>query len=159
MPGLRRLCDPENHQRMTDMRAAKVDSVAKFIPPQEIELGPDEGELLLIGWGSTFGPIYQAVQEIRRTHPHVSYTHLRYIHPLPSNLGELIGKFNQILIPEMNMGQLATLLRDKLGIDPISFCKVTGLPFLITELSEKIRSLLPAVVKAVNDPVAKGKAS
>ena len=151
--------DPENHQRMTDMRAEKVDSVAKFIPPQQIELGADEGELLVIGWGSTFGPIYQAVKEIRRTHNNVSYAHLRYIHPLPAKLGELAGRFKQALLPEMNMGQLATLLRDKLGIDPTSFCKVTGQPFLNTELTEKIRSLLPPVVKAVHDPIAKGRAS
>ena len=151
--------EPENHQRMTDMRAAKVDSVARFIPPQTLELGPDEGELLVIGWGSTYGPIYQAVQEIRRSQSDVSYTHLRYIHPLPGNLGELVGRFKQVLVPEMNMGQLSTLLRDKLGIDPTPFCKVTGLPFLITELTEQIRSMLSPVVKAVNYPVAKGKAS
>lgn len=151
--------EPENHQRMTDMRAAKVDSVADFIPAQTIEVGPDEGELLVIGWGSTFGPIYQAMQQIQRTHSSVAYTHLRYIHPLPSNLGELVGKFKQILVPEMNMGQLSTLLRDKLGVDPTPFCKVTGQPFLITELTEQIRSMLPPVVKAVSDPVVKGKAS
>ncbi len=151
--------DPANHQRMTDMRAAKVDSVAKFIPPQTLELGAAEGELLVIGWGSTYGPIYQAVQEIIRSHRDVSYAHLRYIHPLPGNLGELIGQFKQVLIPEMNMGQLSTLLRDKLGIKPTPFCKVTGLPFLISELTEQIRSMLPPVVKAVNDPVAKGKMS
>ncbi len=148
--------DPANHQRMTDMRAAKVESVAKFIPPQTLELGAAEGELLVIGWGSTYGPIFQAVQEILRSHRDVSYAHLRYIHPLPGNLGELIGQFNQVLITEMNMGQLSTLLRDKLGIKPTPFCKVTGLPFLITELTEKVRSMLPPVVKAVNDPVAKG---
>jgi 2-oxoglutarate ferredoxin oxidoreductase subunit alpha len=148
-----------NHQRMTDMRAAKVNSVANFIPPQALELGPDEGELLVIGWGSTYGPIYQAVQEIRRFNSDVSYTHLRYIHPLPGNLGELVGRFKQVLIPEMNMGQLSTLLRDKLGLKPTPFCKVTGLPFLITELTEQIRSMLPPVVKAVHEPVAKGKAS
>jgi 2-oxoglutarate ferredoxin oxidoreductase subunit alpha len=151
--------DPENHQRMTDMRAAKVDSVAGFIPPQAIELGDEKGELLIIGWGSTYGPIYQAVKQIRRSHPEVSYTHLRYLNPLPSNLAELIGRFDQVLVPEMNMGQLATLLRDKLGVDPISFCKVTGQPFLITELTEKISETLPPLVKAVNNPVAKGKAS
>jgi len=151
--------EPENHQRMTDMRAAKVDSVADFIPPQQIEVGPDEGELLVIGWGSTYGPIYQAMQHIQRSHKNVAYTHLRYIHPLPSNLGELVGKFRQILVPEMNMGQLSTLLRDKLGVDPTPFCKVTGQPFLITELTEQIRSMLPPLVKAVSDPVAKGKAS
>ena len=151
--------EPENHQRMTDMRAAKVDSVAKFIPPQQIEVGPDEGELLVIGWGSTYGPIYQAMLQIQRSFNYVAYTHLRYIHPLPSNLGELVGRFRQILVPEMNMGQLSTLLRDKLGVDPTPFCKVTGQPFLITELTEQIRSILPPLVKAVSDPVAKGKAS
>jgi len=151
--------EPENHQRMTDMRAAKVDSVANFIPPQTIELGSDEGELLVIGWGSTYGPIFQAVQELIRSHYSVSYTHLRYIHPLPGNLSELVGRFQQVLVPEMNMGQLSTLLRDKLGIQPTPFCKVTGLPFLIGELTEKIRSMLPVVVKAVSDPVAKGTAS
>ncbi|TDJ37937.1 MAG: 2-oxoglutarate ferredoxin oxidoreductase subunit alpha, partial [Gammaproteobacteria bacterium] len=151
--------EPENHQRMTDMRAAKVESVANFIPPQEIELGAEEGELLIIGWGSTYGPIFQAVQEILRSHRDVSYTHLRYIQPLPGNLGELAGRFKQVLVPEMNMGQLSSLLRDKLGINPTPFCKVTGLPFLISELTERIHSMLPAVVKAVNEPVAKGKAS
>lgn len=149
--------DAENHQRMTDMRAAKVQSVAKFIPLQAIELGEDKGELLVIGWGSTFGPIYQAVKEVRRSYQGVSYTHLRYINPLPPNLGGLASGFERILIPEMNMGQLASLLRDKLGIDSNSYCKVTGQPFLITELTDRIRSLLPPLVKAVSDPVAKGK--
>jgi len=151
--------EPENHQRMTDMRAAKVNSVADFIPPQTIEVGAEQGELLVIGWGSTYGPIFQAVQEVRRSQRDISYTHLRYIHPLPGNLGELVGKFRQVLVPEMNMGQLSTLLRDKLGIDPTPYCKVTGQPFLITELAEKIRSMLPPVVKAVDHLVAKGKAS
>ena len=146
--------DPENHQRMTDMRMEKVASVAKFIPPQAVALGPDRGELLVIGWGSTFGPIYQAVQELKDTHGDVSYTHLRHLHPLPPNLGELVSGFNQVLVPEMNMGQLSTLLRDKLGIDPVPFCKVTGQPFLISELTEKIRSMLPPVVKAVEKGTA-----
>ncbi len=115
--------------------------------------------MLVIGWGSTYGPIYQAVQELLRSHRDVSYTHLRHIHPLPANLGELVGKFRQVLVPEMNMGQLSTLLRDKLGIDPTPFCKVTGLPFLISELTEQIGSMLPQLVQAVDDPVAKGKAS
>lgn len=151
--------DAGNHQRMTDMRAAKVESIANFVAPQEIELGDEVGELLVIGWGSTFGPIYQAVKEVRRTHANVSYTHLRYINPLPSNLGELVRGFERVLIPEMNMGQLASLLRDKLGMDSTSYCKVTGQPFLIAELTDRIRSLLPPLVKAVTGPVAKGKAS
>jgi 2-oxoglutarate ferredoxin oxidoreductase subunit alpha len=143
---------------MTDMRAAKVESVAKFIPDQVMEVGPDEGELLVIAWGSTYGPIYQAVQEIRRSHRNVSYTHLRHLLPFPSNLGEMIGRFNQVLVPEMNMGQLSTVLRDRLGADPTPLCKVTGQPFLISELIEKIRAMLPPVVVARNKPAAKRKA-
>ena len=147
--------DAANHQRMTDMRAAKVESVARFIPPQAMELGPEEGELLVIGWGSTYGPIFQAVREIRETNSEVSYTHLRHLFPLPDNLGGLLGNFNQLLVPEMNMGQLSTLLRDQLGVDPTPYCKVTGQPFLISELAEKMKSMLPPVVVAAGKPVAK----
>ena len=150
--------DAANHQRMTDMRAAKVESVARFIPPQTMELGPEEGELLVIGWGSTYGPIYQSVRQIRKTNSEVSYTHLRHLFPFPKNLGGLLGNFNQLLVPEMNMGQLSTLLRDQLGAEPTPFCKVTGQPFLISELAEKIESMLPPVVVAAGKPVAKGEA-
>ncbi len=149
--------DPDNHQRMTDMRAAKVDSVAKFIPDQTMEVGPDEGELLVIGWGSTYGPIYQAVREISKSHSNVSYTHLRHLFPLPSNLGAMLGRFNQLLVPEMNMGQLSTVLRDRLGANPTPLCKVTGQPFLISELVEKIRSMLAPVVVAASKPASRGK--
>ena len=150
--------DPENHQRMTNMRAAKVESVAKFIPDQKIEVGPDEGELLVVAWGSTYGPTYQAVQEIRRSRRDVSYVHLRHLMPFPSNLGEMLGRFNQLLVPEMNMGQLSTVLREKLGVDPTPLCKVTGQPFLISELVEKMRSMLPPVMVVADEPAGKGKA-
>jgi 2-oxoglutarate ferredoxin oxidoreductase subunit alpha len=149
--------DPENHQRMTDMRAAKVESVARYIPPQTMELGDDEGELLVIGWGSTYGPIYQAVKQVLRSTSGVSYTHLRHIHPLPENLRSLTGKFKQVLVPEMNMGQLSTVLRDKLNLQVTPFCKVTGQPFLIEELLHEIRSLLPGVADKTSEPAAKGK--
>jgi len=150
--------DPQNHQRMSDMRAAKVESVARFIPDQAMELGPDEGELLVVGWGSTYGPIYQAVQEIQQSHVDVSYTHLRHLFPFAQNLKQLVRNFDQVLVPEMNMGQLATVLRERLGIEPTSFCKVTGQPFLISELLEKIFSMLPPVVIASGDSAAGGKA-
>ena len=150
--------EAENHQRMTDMRAAKVDSVAKFIPPQSMELGPEEGELLVIGWGSTYGPIYQAVQQLCRSHYNVSYTHLRYIHPLPENFATMASRFKQILVAEMNMGQLSTLLRDKLNLEVTPYCKVTGQPILISELVQKIQSMLPTVSEAPSTPVATGKA-
>ncbi len=136
---------------MTHMRAAKVESVARFIPQQTMELGTEEGELLVIGWGSTYGPVYQAVQKIREVHSGVSYSHLKHLFPLPLNLGALIGNFSQLLVPEMNMGQLSTLLRDQLGVDPVPFCKVTGQPFLITELTERILSMLPPAAAAEGD--------
>jgi len=149
--------DSDNHQEMTDMRLKKVASVANFLPPQTMELGAEEGELLVIGWGSTYGPIFQAVREIRRSNPQVSYTHLRHLDPFPANLAELAAGFGQLLVPEMNMGQLSTLLRDKLGLDPIPYCKVTGQPFLISELIDRIRSLLPAVAEVAGDSIVRSK--
>jgi len=83
---------------------------------------------------------------------------LRHLFPLPENLGALLGNFNQLLVPEMNMGQLSTVLRDQLGVYPTPFCKVTGQPFLISELAEKMESMLPPVVVSAGKPVAKGEA-
>ncbi len=143
--------DADNHQMMTDLRAAKVESVARFFPPQGMELGDAEGELLVIGWGSTYGPIFQAVKQIRESNAAVSYIHLRHLFPFSEGLGALLGNFNQLLVPEMNMGQLSTLLRDKLGVDPTPFCKVSGQPFLIAELTDRIQSMLPSVAVAKED--------
>jgi 2-oxoglutarate ferredoxin oxidoreductase subunit alpha len=128
--------DPANHQRMTDLRAAKIDAVAEYIDDQEIEQGPDSGDIVVVGWGSTYGPIYQAT---RRTG--VSFIHLRHLNPLPKNLGDLLDRFDKVLVPEMNNGQLTALLRANLRVEPLSFSKVTGQPFLIRELVEKIESL------------------
>jgi 2-oxoglutarate ferredoxin oxidoreductase subunit alpha len=135
--------DAQNHQAMTNLRADKVAAVAKFIPKQKVEIGPEQGRLAVVGWGSTYGAIYQAVRAIP-AHEHVSHIHIRYLSPLPENLGELLRGFDRILVPEMNMGQLASLLRDKLGVETVQFNKVTGQPFLITELVQKIRGLLAA---------------
>ena len=127
--------DPDNHQRMTEFRRAKVDAVANFIPEQAVEFGSDSGDIVVIGWGSTYGPIYQAARKTG-----ASFVHLRHINPLPSNLGELLRRFDRVLVPEMNNGQLATILRDKLCIEPVSFCKVSGLPFSISELVSRIEA-------------------
>ncbi len=128
--------DPANHQRMTDLRTAKIDAVANFIEDQAVEQGPDSGDIVVVGWGSTYGPIYQAT---RRTG--ASFVHLRHLNPLPKNLGDLLQRFDRVLVPEMNAGQLTTLLRDKLCIEPVPFNKVTGQPFLIRELVDKIESV------------------
>jgi hypothetical protein len=145
-----RVYDAQNHQAMSDLRAAKVASVAKFIPPQKVEIGPEKGALAVVGWGSTYGALYQAVRAMPAKE-RVSHIHIRYLSPLPENLAELLSGFDQILVPEMNMGQLATLLRDKLGVETIQFNKVTGQPFLIGELVQKIRTVLGAkpAVRAV----------
>jgi len=131
--------DPDNHQHMTSMRHDKVEIVAKFIPPQTVELGDDSGELVVVGWGSTYGPIYQAALKTG-----ASFVHLRHLSPFPENLGELLGGFRKILVPEMNYGQLTTLLRDKLDVQPVSMPKVSGQPFLISELVERIQKELAA---------------
>ena len=131
--------DPANHSEMTALRAAKVAAVADFIPEQQIELGPESGDLLVLSWGSTYGPVYQAARATGS-----SFLHLRHLNPLPGNLGNLLARFDKILVPEMNAGQLVTLLRDKLCVEPISFSKVSGQPFLIRELVDKIEQLREA---------------
>ena len=128
--------DPANHQRMTDLRAAKVEAVTDFIGDQSLESGPDGGDVVVVGWGSTYGPIFQATQRTG-----ASFVHLRHLNPLPANLGELLSRFDKVLVPEMNNGQLVTVLKDKLCIEPESFTKVTGQPFMISELVDKIESL------------------
>lgn len=128
--------DPANHQQMTDLRQAKVDCVANYIPAQSLECGADHGDLVVVGWGSTYGPIYQAAIETG-----VSFVHLRNINPLPVNLGELLSRFDIVLVPEMNNGQLAALLREKLSLQTVSFSKVSGQPFRISELVDRIEFL------------------
>ncbi|MDJ0759356.1 MAG: 2-oxoacid:acceptor oxidoreductase subunit alpha [Woeseiaceae bacterium] len=125
--------DPDNHQAMTDLRRKKLESVANFIPDQAMEFGDDKGDIVLVGWGSTRGPLYQAA---RRTG--TSFIHIRYLNPLPKNLGELLSGFRSVVVAEMNDGQLSTVLRDKLGIQPTPLTKVTGQPFLISELVKAI---------------------
>ena len=92
--------------------------------------------MLIVSWGSTYGPVYQAAQRTG-----ASFLHLRHLNPLPKNLAEIIGRFDKVLVPEMNAGQLVTLLRDKLCVEPISFSKVSGQPFMIRELVDKIESI------------------
>ncbi|MCA8888928.1 MAG: hypothetical protein KDA46_08875, partial [Parvularculaceae bacterium] len=132
--------DGANHQKMSDMRFAKVASVAKFIAPQKVEQGPDKGPLAVVGWGSTHGPIWRAVEAARIEGLDVAQIHLRWLNPFPENLGDLLAGFDRILLPEMNMGQCATLLRDRLGVSVESLIKVTGQPFKISEILDAIRT-------------------
>ncbi len=139
--------EADNHQAMSDLRARKVEAVADFIPDQDVVQGNTKGPLAVVGWGSTHGAIWRAVHDVREQGYDVAQIHLRYLSPLPKNLGRLLGCYDKILLPEMNMGQCATLLRDKLGLDIIQLNKVSGQPFKITEILDAITANCPAKAK------------
>jgi 2-oxoglutarate ferredoxin oxidoreductase subunit alpha len=132
----------ENHQAMTDIRANKVLGVADSIPDQEVCLGETGGGLAVVGWGSSFGPIHQAVRRARGRGMNVSHIHLRHIWPLPKNLGELLRSYDRVIVPEMNRGQLKTLLRDQYLVDARPVNKVSGQPFKIAEIEAAITEAL-----------------
>ena len=134
--------ESDNHQKMTDVRKNKIDGIANFIPEQEVEVGHAGGELCVVGWGSTFGPISRAVTNLRAQGKDVSHVHLRHIWPMPKNLGALLKSYKKVLVPEMNTGQLITVLRDKFLIDAIGLNKVSGQPFKISEIEDGIRKQL-----------------
>ncbi len=134
--------EPSNHQAMTDIRAAKVSGIADYIPEQAVELGAPRGKLAVVGWGSTFGPIHQAVRRQRAKGRDVSHIHIRHIWPLPKNLGELLKGYDRVLVPEMNTGQLKTVLRDQYLVDARPLNKVSGQPFRIVEIETAIEAAL-----------------
>ncbi|MGQ5701134.1 2-oxoacid:acceptor oxidoreductase subunit alpha [Sandaracinobacteroides sp. A072] len=131
-----------NHQKMTDTRKAKIDGIARYIPAQTVETGPDKGPLVVVGWGSTYGPIRQAVELVRARGHDVAHIHIRHIWPLPANLGDLLKGYDRILVPEMNTGQLKTLLRDQFLVDARPLNKVSGQPFRIAEIEAAILGML-----------------
>jgi len=133
---------PANHQKMSDTRAAKVRGVADTIPDQEVCLGNSGGKLAVVGWGSTFGPIHQAVRRARGRGGDVAHIHLRHIWPLPKNLGDLLRSYDRIIVPEMNTGQLKTLLRDQYLVDARAVTKTSGQPFKIAEIEAAIEEAL-----------------
>lgn len=139
--------EPDNHQRMTDVRRNKVLGIAKDIPLQSISSGQNTGELAIISWGSTYGRVRQAVEQSRLEGLDVSHIHIRYLVPFPQNLGELLKGFKQLIVAEMNNGQLKTLLRDHYPINPLGLNKVSGQPFKVSEIRNAIRT---ALVKAGN---------
>jgi len=134
--------DPQNHQRMTRLRHDKIAGIARDIPPQAADQGAETGRLAVVGWGSTYGPISRAVGNLRDQGLDVSHIHLRHIWPLPANLGELLAGYDHILVPEMNGGQLVTLLRAEFLLPAESLSKVTGKPFMIAEIEAAIRARL-----------------
>ncbi|WP_375396190.1 2-oxoacid:acceptor oxidoreductase subunit alpha [uncultured Sphingomonas sp.] len=134
---------PANHQAMTDIRQAKVVGIA--VPDQSVELGGTSGKLVVVGWGSTFGPIHQAVRRARRAGLDVAHVHIRHIWPMPANLGVLLRGFEHILVPEMNTGQLKTVLRDQFLVDARPLNKVSGQPFRIVEIEAAIAAFFDGI--------------
>lgn len=133
--------DPENHQKMTNLRAQKVKNVANFIDPAKVD-GPESGKLLVISWGGTYGACHTAIQRCQAKGKSVSHIHLRWINPFPKNLGDLIAQFDNVLVPELNTGQLCRLIRNEFMVDAKPFNKVQGKPFRVEELTQAIESLL-----------------
>ncbi|MDQ5839615.1 MAG: 2-oxoglutarate ferredoxin oxidoreductase subunit alpha, partial [Chloroflexota bacterium] len=127
--------DPDNHDKMTRLRQAKVDGIAKGIPDLLVDDPSGEADVLILGWGSTYGPVAAATRLVRNAGGHVARAHLRHLNPFPPNLGDVLAAYDRVIVPEMNLGQLALLLRAKYLVDVQSYTQVRGLPFTSIELA------------------------
>lgn len=137
--------DPENHQLMVKIRQEKVDKIADYIPEQTLDSGPETGKILVLGWGSTYGAIKSAVAEMQIQGYAVSHAHLRHVRPFPKNLGTILKNFDQVLIPEINNGQLIKIIRDQYFVDAKGYNKIMGIPITKTELVMKLQEMLGRV--------------
>ncbi len=133
--------DPDNHHKMINLRAQKIKNIENDIPDLEVD-GEQQGELLVLGWGGTYGAIKEAVIKSRASGLKVSQAHLQYVNPFPKNTGDVLKKFNKVLIPEINLGQLAKLIRSEYLVDAVQFNVVRGLPFRVSDILEKIKETL-----------------
>lgn len=138
--------DPENHQLMVKIRQEKVDKIALKIPEQKLDNGPEEGDVLVLGWGSTYGVIKTVVEELLEEGHSIAHAHIRYIRPFPKNLGDILKKYKTVLIPEINNGQLIKIIRDLYLIDAKAYNKIMGVPITKLELMEEIKKYLPVTV-------------
>lgn len=130
--------EPENHQLMVKIREEKVNKIAEFIPEQKIDSGDTKGKVLVMGWGSTYGAIKSAVQELQAHGKSISHVHLRHLRPFPKNLGEIIHNFEKVIIPEINNGQLIKIIRDQYLVDAKGYHKIMGIPITKAELVEEL---------------------
>jgi 2-oxoglutarate/2-oxoacid ferredoxin oxidoreductase subunit alpha len=137
--------DPDNHDRMVRLRQAKVDGIAADIPPLKVDDPDGTAKVLVLGWGSTFGSIGAAARRVRNAGQSIATAHLRHLNPFPANLGEILHKYDKVLVPEINLGQLALLLRGKYLVDVISYNRVRGLPFRAAELADVIKDVISSV--------------
>jgi 2-oxoglutarate ferredoxin oxidoreductase subunit alpha len=134
--------DPDNHDFMVRTRQAKVDGIARSLPPLEVDDPDGDAKVLVIGWGSTYGPIGAACRRVRAAGQSIAQVHLRHINPFPSDLGAILSRYDKVVIPEMNLGQLATLIRAKYLIDALSVTQVRGLPFKADELGDMLQGVI-----------------
>jgi 2-oxoglutarate ferredoxin oxidoreductase subunit alpha len=133
--------DSANHEHMVRTRAQKIANIAREIPELTVT-GPAEGDLLVVGWGGTYGSILSAVQRAQRKGHKVAHAHLRYLNPMPRNTGDLLKRYKKVLVPELNAGQLSMLLRARFLVDAVGLNKVQGKPFLVSEIEQKIEQML-----------------
>ncbi|MGH3416527.1 MAG: 2-oxoacid:acceptor oxidoreductase subunit alpha, partial [Actinocrinis sp.] len=140
--------DPANHDLMVRTRQAKVDRIADSIPLLEVDDPSGAARVLLLGWGSTYGPVQAACRRVRTDGHQVAHVHLRHLNPFPANLGEIVRSYDKVLIPEMNLGQLALLVRAKFLVDAVGYNKVRGLPFTSSEIADVIKGLIGQMVPA-----------
>ena len=151
--------DPDNHDLMVRTRQAKVDAIARSLPPLEVDDPDGRARVLVLGWGSTYGPIGSAVRRLRERGRCVAQAHLRHLNPFPADLGAVLHRYERVLVPEMNLGQLALLLRARYLIDVVSYNKVRGMPLLSTELDSAIGDVIAAVEDSdsrTGSPVSSG---
>ena len=135
---------PANHDFMVRTRAAKVERIAQDIPPMEVDDPSGEAKVLVLGWGSTYGPIGAAVRQVRTTGLEVAQAHLRHLNPFPSDLGAVLKGYDAVMVPEMNLGQLSMLLRARYLVDVVGYNHVRGLPLRAAELADAITDLIGA---------------
>jgi 2-oxoglutarate ferredoxin oxidoreductase subunit alpha len=143
--------DPANHDLMVRLRQAKIDGIAADIEPLTVDDPSGAAQVLVLGWGSTYGPIGAACRRVRARGMNVAQAHLRHLNPFPANLGEVLAGYSKVVIPEMNLGQLAMLIRAKYLIDAVAFDKVNGMPFKAAELADVL-----AATVAATDPDTAG---
>lgn len=134
--------DADNHELMVKLRQQKVDLVANYIPEQTIDNGPESGDLLILGWGGTYGALKTATEQLIAEGHNVSHAHVRYLSPFPKNLGDVLKRFKTVVVPELNNGQLVKIIRDKYFIDAIPYNKIQGQPFMAHEVVHKIKEIL-----------------
>ncbi len=134
--------DPDNHEKMVRLRQQKIDNIAKSVPAQSLDSGPESGDLLVLSWGSTYGVIKTALKQLRSEGVDVAHAHMRYLNPFPANIEELLRRYREVVVPENNAGQLVRLIRDKFLIPAIPHNKIKGQPFTVGEIKNKVWEIL-----------------